>query len=733
MKLAAIFSVVLASALPHFLRADPETEFDKSILQIPSFFAFAIPNSSEQSGGYDNGARHVQDHTENGMLLATSIENKIKDSSVIAKWIQPSDLDQVSFSVIGHSMGGLITRALVRDAEGDIAFERLITLDTPHGGSGTFFDAPAFLTPALTEFALNGLSDSACQAPSAPGWNASYRILNQPRKWLQYSCIDAADDPNIVEPDFSAHGFGETRIIGAPITSSGWIETWVEGSRVNALNSHSPSNDLFVQAINVDPARIRECANFLARGSLPPTLPVTLPLSCVQFEAATLINGTLNGSLIATQGSQATDSISFDTNTSIRGLVLMQGASAQFSLTDSGASVILPTNVRELQLGSDTILQTFDLSPPPLGSVTVELEAGVSADASLHYSFELDADFFLVGQATPTTATPPGTVVQLLAWTSDATQSPVLGLNPTYSAAVTLPDQSVQSVALFDDGLHGDGTAGDGVFGELFSATAQPGRYSADFDGISTLAGESVQRSTSTGFIVSPGGGGFASTVVERLEDPDEDLLLNSIGFDLDINLPTAGGTYRVSADLTDRFGDTVGQFFQDITHAGGVVNTTVTATFDGQDIVRHAQDGPWNLDAMLIAQDAGSVVLAQSPTYTTSAFLVASFDPPPLPRIDWILPDRGPQSGGNPVILHGSGLGDATTVRWNGQSVDFTATGDDSILVIAPRIALPFVRKSQRTLTIPPRSGLSSARVVNISVVTPWGSITSKSIYEFE
>ncbi|GAC1414128.1 MAG: alpha/beta fold hydrolase [Burkholderiaceae bacterium] len=107
-----------------------------------------------------------------------------------------------SVSIVAHSMGGLVARAYLR-AYGEARVATLITLGTPHGGTG------------LAKFGLGENSrQMRCPVPSGPGqanqWLAS---LNSCQNFPSIPIVSIySRHDNIVAPQSSSHLYGAKNV-----------------------------------------------------------------------------------------------------------------------------------------------------------------------------------------------------------------------------------------------------------------------------------------------------------------------------------------------------------------------------------------------------------------------------------------------------------------------------------------------------------------------------------------
>ena len=139
----------------------------------------------------------------------------------------------------------------------------------------------------------------------------------------------------------------------------------------------------------------------------------------------------------------------------------------------------MPGNWRMEIIGTDV---------PPEGE---EVTATVRASSTLSMSLTTDKDQYNQGEAVKITAS------------LTANGSAITGAS--VSANITLPDNSVETLILYDDGGHGDGAADDGVYANYFFNTLQVGDYDVVAEARGTAGGYNFVRQETTTFEVVAG------------------------------------------------------------------------------------------------------------------------------------------------------------------------------------------------------------------------------------
>ena len=698
------------SPVYNYLAKDPKTDAFKRKEGIPAFLYFPMPNKRQNAAGYHNDPLRVADHDKNGKLL---LDWKTKQvDPVLGKKVKAGDLGKVAYSVVGHSLGGVIVRAFVTHKDAP-PIHRIVSLDAPHGG--VTIAAPR--TPeAYAEWALNGMTTNInppgpdpVYAAGDAGWNGGHKDLERDESWLLYSCEpNAAWD--IIVPDESGEGAGRTMQLAAPFKTSGWLIPIVSGTVCTVDDDH--------RKVVTNSKRHQEIARFLAKGKAPDKEEGG---STSGLELPTDTWGQLSGVFSAVSGSSSTTTVAFDGNASVFGSVILEGELASYELRDSGGVPVPLLDWESVALDDHVFAESFEIAPPPTGPVTVELVAGAAADAALEYGFLFENERKVVAAYSPYMSS-PGSVVQITAWIEDALSSVLAGSNAAATADILLPDDTTASLILFDDGVHGDGAAGDGVFGNTFSSTGLEGRYAAEFRLQLDIASETVERTLGSGFAVAPQSASLSGLPVESTPDANTNGLFDALVFEQLVSF-ARDGDFRLQATLEDGTGSVIAFLEQGFENTLGAGNATLELRVEGGVLVRHGIDGPWLLrDIVLMDLGAGTLPAATAPDFTTLAYALASFEPPSSPSVSVIHPNEGPAFGGNEVVVAGANLEVASQVRVDGIPAVFSVTGPDSLLVTIPPVGTgpPFL------------AAIRSARVVDLVVESPWGNATVAGGYRY-
>ena len=199
-----------------------------------------------------------------------------------------------------------------------------------------------------------------------------------------------------------------------------------------------------------------------------------------------------------------------DSNAQKAGVIIIwPGSDVNMTLVSPSGEIFGPdsANVTEYAKSNDTIYYLID-NPEP-GEWTAEIDPVNISESGEPYTF---STFFNHSVSMNVWTNQPtgysaGDNPAIYAQITDGSQ-PIPGA--TVWADVQYPDQSLQTVALYDDGTHGDATAGDGTYTSSVSLP-QSGIYqiTVSTNGTST---DQFERTAFLSFSTTPLTAGFTAT-----------------------------------------------------------------------------------------------------------------------------------------------------------------------------------------------------------------------------
>lgn len=336
------------------------------------------------------------------------------------------------------------------------------------------------------------------------------------------------------------------------------------------------------------------------------------------------------------QGGTFTASLDLDGTAEAYVVLSFPSGTLGFTLTSPGGTVIDPTYATnnptvagyENSVFYDGNIAVYNLVNPQVGSWTVRVTGDAVAEAQTVFvvnAFLFQPDIKLEASlATPFVLV--GTPLVYLAMPTDS-GSPILGA--TAKVTVALPDDTLKTVALLDNGVAPDTVANDGVYTGSLIDTSQSGNY---------RAAVSVEKAGSPAFTRQAFllGTAATSTVSTNIfsENPrdtsDDDTLYNFLDISFYVTAEVAGN-FLLVATLTDSAGNE-----QTVSQPVYIANvaTPVTVTFDGRTIHDNGVNGPYTLSSVRFAVESEYVIAVVADmvnVYTTSAYGYNQFQRNPL------------------------------------------------------------------------------------------------------
>lgn len=177
------------------------------------------------------------------------------------------------------------------------------------------------------------------------------------------------------------------------------------------------------------------------------------------------------------------------------------------------------------------------------------------------------------------------------------TMSPIL--NASVTMTVVLPNDTLATVQLMDDGSGDDIKAGDGIYSGAFGNTSAPGIYRF----VVTANGQTPLFNRQA-FILAPvsaGASKFTGNFSDAGSDQNGDGLFEELVVDVGINV-TNPQNYRIFGVLMDKNGALVANAFRVVHLSAG--QQSVALQFHGASIFEHGVDGPYTLSVVRLAED---------------------------------------------------------------------------------------------------------------------------------
>lgn len=232
---------------------------------------------------------------------------------------------------------------------------------------------------------------------------------------------------------------------------------------------------------------------------------------------------------------------------------------------------------------------------------------------------------------------PFGQPVHITGTLSYSATTPIV--DGTVQATLSRPDGSLDTLDLFDDGLHNDQVAGDGVYGNSYSSTNIEGFYGVVVSATGVYQSQSYVRTAETAFSIGPMGTAITGQYSEQPRDANEDGFYEALDISVAVNLQQAD-KYLLSADLLASDGTFISYARREIEATSGLQNFGLS--FPGEEIYSSRQDGPYQVTNVHLFRGDKIKLLADytSDSYWTAVYNYEDFAEPPTVYLPVIVKD---------------------------------------------------------------------------------------------
>ena len=153
-------------------------------------------------------------------------------------------------------------------------------------------------------------------------------------------------------------------------------------------------------------------------------------------------------------------------------------------------------NGTEIEMPSEEFFAAYSAQDPEGGNWTIEISPfSIPANGTNVTIQAIIANPLFLGVGTEKTVFDPEEPIKITAYLGDE-ESPVS--NAVVVATITKPDNSVENLTLYDDGLHEDNETGDGIYANEFTNTSLWGTYRIMVSASGETDGSDIERETST-------------------------------------------------------------------------------------------------------------------------------------------------------------------------------------------------------------------------------------------
>jgi len=670
-------------AFATYLRADTGSSGQKTTHGLPAFMTFAMPKDSEPpSWGYDNGLPEDKDNYEDNIYYLNEFI-KIAVCSALEELV-PDQHARVGLPInlCGHSMGGPITRGWMHANRGqNPRVKRYVSFDGVHGGTA-FVGFGWWKAKGFAEWYMNGFNDE----PNAPP-----KDIHKPWNYTRFAptsgdflLMSSPNWPDLVTPDSSAFGVGRTMKQSDYSQPNGHTGRFIGGVECSVDAGH-------IGFMN-DPAVTFLATWFLAQAHRPPGGKLSgddrdgedVGSPC----APGLPPGCYWGKLAGSVHEVVEVPLYIDTNPSIDVSAAVEGADAAFDMLDPNGQSLVPDDAEIIDFEGGAFIIMFSIDAPPVGVSTLQLAAGDEA-ATAYVTIAFDNQRWLRLDL-PEEPVVPDAPVTVAASVREADDTVITGSGGSIEVTITLPDETEQTLPLFDDGSHGDGDAGDGIYANTFDATALGGRYLVEGHAQITVDSETIERTAIGMFVVDSSPAYLVGVTDERAVDEDADGKIDRLEIDLEVSIDEAGD-YQLMGVLQDYMQDTISNDYVLFEVQDVPSSYTATLQFDAATLVAHGVDGPWTLTQIELFDDDQALLVDTLEDYLTAPHDLNDFASPPAPDLVRALPDYGPNEGGNEIVLQGDHFEHVMAITIGGQAPpEFEVLSDTAIRVVVPPAGTP-------------------------------------------
>lgn len=629
-----------------------------------------------------------------GLFALDSIQNNsAKISTKIETLLDKWGVDKVN--IVAHSKGGLDSRDYI---ENHNTVEVLAQMGTPNAGSPL---ADAIQQGVLAASIETGLPISTITALSLP---AGYQLTTLYMGWYNlFHGHNSNTNYVALAGDYEYDGFFGN-IWGAVLWAfyGGDHDTIVPKWSVHALNyttteltfksvgtnkeaqhtSQISSSGIYDNLIPYLTSTAMQSQALNSTSMLSSSESLAVPSSLNSLTSPNFaFTGTVAGTIA--QGAINTHTLNMDGNSPI-------GFTLHYSQGDLDWALISPSGVRiemsdattNTDVNFDVLvelegmtIEAFALDKAEMGTWTIEVSAPKVVNSS---GVE---PYFIMGWLSGTTINLEAELGQSVYQIGDPIDifatlknldTPIVGATAT--ASIVLPDETIQSITIYDDGTGNDVISGDGIYSGMFGSIGQAGlhRIMVNAEGQQPMP---FSRQILLGAPVAVSRSQLSGTYSDFGEDAEPDGVYNNLVVEVGVDI-YATGDYALYAELSDCNGTVIDTASTNENLSVG--HHTVNLNFDGKAIFKNGIDGPYSLTLVRLGENDGFAILPleeQNNVYTTKEYGYGEFQHSSI-SITKIGNDQGIDNDGNGLydILEINLYAEIDTAgyyQWTGQLVD--------------------------------------------------------------
>lgn len=678
---------------------------DDEVVDVKQWFSDRGVTCWEPLQGYTNG---------DGLSGWKSIAQNTDELEDFIDSQRIGSYSNAKINLIGHSMGGLISRKYVNDNP-NIIVNNIFCIQTPHTGSplaglegywnisravlsyGTIYNRA---TPNLTYEFLNSFNTNLrstnlylfysddWKKEQDDGWlDNTNGIINNFRRYS----IDEQEQSDGVVPYLSGLGkyyqertrycsrYGTYYCSDYPlsepyIVTKEWdtLSTSIFESVADTMNS-----GLDHYTGHRHKKTLNKIMQWLGLPYTASTTMSTLTIADIDLEAELplyYISG-FTGEIDSSNPASKTVIINDSTVAVFR--VLTSDVNYLFTLEDPYGVIYDPTYAAtepNVNYELDGEIAIYEVNEPIAGLWTLNLTTTVASPNFVGYGLTVFEDT-VINLHSYTDVDWANTDADILVLSDLSTNtSPILSAD--VMAEITLPDSTTASLVLYDDGLHNDANSADGLYANTFTDTSQTGKYAGFVIATGLLDGVDFERSTSLSFTISSPDIQFDGNINDVGVDLNANGLHDVLRFTIPVNV-FEPNEYLLTTSLLDS-SDSLIKLLSSGSLTLPVGANTFTLEVTAEEIVTHGVNGPYILSDITISDADTGLTIADANDYTTAAYLVSDFEP--LDTDEDGLSDNLELSIGSDINLLDSdfdGLSDYEEISYDGDANSYNLTTD--------------------------------------------------------
>lgn len=189
------------------------------------------------------------------------------------------------------------------------------------------------------------------------------------------------------------------------------------------------------------------------------------------------------------------------------------------------------------------------------------------------------------------------------------------------TATIIKPDDTRDTLILYDDGRHRDGAAKDGNYGNLYKKLNRPGAYAIVIKALTS----NTERTVLADFVVPPAVARLQKVISDKGIDTDGNGLYDYLRVGVNVRIDKAGD-YILSAELKSKGGNLICRA-TDLSPGLGTGSKLLHIRFKGKEIGASGIDGPYIVDAVRIFKEGPPLIDYIEISYTTAPYKASQFD----------------------------------------------------------------------------------------------------------